>query len=130
MFSIFSHKDQMNMHLENTVSTIANFVVISHRLSVIQPIKRLQAYKYQIKTNGTQERQLRQFAGSCRFVWNKTLAMQKERLDSKESCLSYNKIALLLPQWKVEQLLTAWSMSWMIDRKPCVRVRSVIRPFF
>ena len=65
-------------------------------------MKRLQAYKYQIKTNGTQERQLRQFAGSCRFVWNKTLAMQKERLDSKESCLSYNKIALLLPQWKVE----------------------------
>lgn len=65
-------------------------------------MKRLQAYKYQIKTNCTQERQLRQFAGSCRFVWNKTLAMQKERLDSKESCLSYNKIALLLPQWKIE----------------------------
>jgi len=65
-------------------------------------MKRLQAYKYQIKTNGTQERQMRQFAGSCRFVWNKALAMQKGRLDSKESCLSYNKIALLLPQWKIE----------------------------
>src|ERR1700687_1960948 len=116
MFSIFSHKDQMHMHLENTVSTMSNFVVISHRLSVIQPIKRLQAYKYQIKTNGTQERQLRQFAGSCRFVWNKTLAMQKERLDSKESCLSYNKIALLLPQWKVEHSFLKESHSQVLQQ--------------
>jgi putative transposase len=79
-------------------------------------MKRLQAYKYQIKTNGNQERQLRQFAGSCRFVWNKTLAMQKERLDTKESCLSYNKIALLLPQWKVEHQFLKESHSQVLQQ--------------
>jgi putative transposase len=79
-------------------------------------MKRLQAYKYQIKTNGTQERQLRQFAGSCRFVWNKTLAMQKARLDLKESCLSYNKIAILLPQWKVEHPFLKESHSQVLQQ--------------
>ena len=79
-------------------------------------MKRLQAYKYQIKTNETQERILRRFAGSCRFVWNKTLAMQKERLDSKESCLSYNKIALLLPQWKVEHSFLKESHSQVLQQ--------------
>jgi putative transposase len=79
-------------------------------------MKRLQAYKYQIKTNSAQERKLRQFAGSCRFVWNKTLAMQKARLDSKESCLSYNKIALLLPQWKVEHPFLKESHSQVLQQ--------------
>ena len=45
---------------------------------------------------------LRQFAGSCRFVWNKALALQKDRLDQGKRCLSYNKLAVLLPEWKVE----------------------------
>jgi putative transposase len=62
----------------------------------------LQAYKYKLKTNCTQERQLRQFAGSCRFFWNKALALQKDLLDNKERCLTYNKLALVLPQWKKE----------------------------
>jgi putative transposase len=33
-------------------------------------------------------------------VWNKALALQKERLDNKEGCLSYNKMAAFLCQWK------------------------------
>lgn len=63
---------------------------------------RLQAYKFRLKTNYIQERQLRQFAGSCRFVWNKALALQKQRLDNREKRLSYNKLALFLPEWKKE----------------------------
>ncbi|GHT01704.1 hypothetical protein AGMMS50276_30270 [Synergistales bacterium] len=43
---------------------------------------------------------MRQFAGSCRFVWNKTLALQKELLADGKSCLSYNKTAALLVDWK------------------------------
>ena len=31
---------------------------------------RLQAFKYELKPNGEQQRQMRRFAGSCRFVYN------------------------------------------------------------
>ena len=50
-------------------------------------MKRLQAYKYELQPNGEQQRLIslmplmplmrlmRRFAGSCRFVFNKGLAM-------------------------------------------------------
>src|ERR1035438_10366621 len=60
------------------------------------------AFKYRLKTKPEDELLLRQFAGSCRFVWNKALALQKERLDQGERCLSYNKLAVLLPGWKMD----------------------------
>jgi len=59
-----------------------------------------QAYKYRLKTKTAEELLMRQFAGCCRFVWNKALALQKERLDAGERTISYNKLALLLPSWK------------------------------
>ena len=40
-------------------------------------MKRLQAYKFELKPNGEQQRNMRRFAGSCRFVFNKALALQK-----------------------------------------------------
>jgi len=43
-----------------------------------------------------------QFAGCCRFVWNKALALQKARLDTGERALGYNMLALQLPDWKKE----------------------------
>jgi putative transposase len=43
---------------------------------------------------------LRQYAGCCRFVWNKALALQKERLDSGKYCLSYPELASELLKWK------------------------------
>ena len=45
---------------------------------------------------------MKQFAGCCRFVWNKALALQKERHDAGERTLGYNKMAILLPAWKTE----------------------------
>ncbi|WP_077298125.1 helix-turn-helix domain-containing protein [Aquaspirillum sp. LM1] len=44
-------------------------------------MQRLQAYKYELRPDGQQERQMRRFAGSCRFVFNKALALQKERYE-------------------------------------------------
>ena len=35
-------------------------------------MKRLQAYKFELRPDGRQERQMRRFAGSCRFVFNPT----------------------------------------------------------
>ena len=34
-------------------------------------MKRLQAFKYTLMPNGEQQRRMRQFAGACRFVFNK-----------------------------------------------------------
>ena len=60
------------------------------------------AFKYRLKTKPEQEPLLRQLAGSCRFVWNKALALQKDRLDQGERCLSYAQMTALLPEWKTE----------------------------
>jgi len=38
------------------------------------------AFKYRLKAKPEDESLLRQLAGSCRFVWNKALALQKDRL--------------------------------------------------
>jgi len=39
-------------------------------------MKRLQAFKYELQPNGEQQRAMSRFAGSCRFVFNKALALQ------------------------------------------------------
>lgn len=65
-------------------------------------MKILKAFKFRLKTNSTTLVQLASIAGSNRFVWNKALAHQKERLENKEYTLSYYKMALLLLEWKKE----------------------------
>nr|WP_284738060.1 helix-turn-helix domain-containing protein [Escherichia coli] len=37
-------------------------------------MKRLQAFKFQLRPGGQQEREMRRFAGACRFVFNRALA--------------------------------------------------------
>ncbi len=63
---------------------------------------RLQAFKFELMPNGEQTRNLRQFAGSCRFVYNKALALNTERYKKKEKRLGYAKLCALLPNWKME----------------------------
>jgi putative transposase len=60
------------------------------------------AFKYRLKTNQTEATLLSRYAGCCRFVWNKALALQKARLAAGERCLSYSNLAALLPEWKIE----------------------------
>jgi putative transposase len=63
---------------------------------------RLQAFKFELMPNGEQTRNLRQFAGSCRFVYNKGLALNIERYEKKEKRLGYAGLCALLPNWKME----------------------------
>src|ERR1700677_3984154 len=63
---------------------------------------RVQAFKFEGIPNGEQLRNLRQFAGSCRFVYNKALALNRERYEKKEQRLGYAKLCALLPNWKLE----------------------------
>jgi len=63
-------------------------------------MQRLQAYKYELMPDGQQERNMGRFAGSCRFVYNKALALQKERYEAGEKKLGYVALAKLLTQWR------------------------------
>ena len=63
-------------------------------------MQRLQAFKYELMPNGQQHRDMRRFAGSCRFVFNKALAMQKERFEAGEKKLGYAGLCKLLTEWR------------------------------
>jgi putative transposase len=68
----------------------------------------LKAYKYQIKTDKKLEQQLLQFAGSCRFVFNKALALQQENYRSGNKFIGYVAMAKLLTAWRHDP-----STSWL-----------------
>lgn len=63
-------------------------------------MKRLQAFKFQLRPNGQQERDMRRFAGACRFVFNKSLALQNENHEAGNKFLPYVKMAAWLVEWK------------------------------
>ncbi len=63
-------------------------------------MQRLQAFKYELMPTGEQQRDMRCFAGSCRFVFNKALALQKERYQRGEKKLGYAGLCKLLTAWR------------------------------
>jgi len=63
-------------------------------------MQRLQAYKYELMPNGQQKRNMSRFSGSCRFVYNKALALQKERYEAGEKKHGYVALCKLLTQWR------------------------------
>ena len=68
---------------------------------------RLQAFKFELMPDGDQARSMRRFAGSCRYVFNKALAMQQERHAAGEQPLSYSALCRVLTEWKA-QPETSW----------------------
>jgi len=77
-------------------------VIYLDRPNIIQGMKRLQAYKYELMPNGDQLRDMRRFSGSCRFVYNKALALQKENHEAGNKFIGYVAMAAKLPVWKRE----------------------------
>ncbi len=71
---------------------------------------RLQAFKFELMPTGEQARKMRQFAGACRFVYNKALALQKENYDAGGKFIG---------KYAVEKQLTEWRNStdtpWLSD---------------
>ena len=63
-------------------------------------MQRLQAYQFALKPNGEQQRLMRRFAGSCRHVYNKALALQQARHEAGEKKLSYAALCKALTDWK------------------------------
>jgi len=69
---------------------------------------RRQGYKFEARPNGEQLPNLRRFVGACRFVYNKALALNKERYEKKEKRLGYAGLCALLLRWKTE-------FAWLAD---------------
>ena len=70
-------------------------------------MQRLQAFKYELMPTGEQQRDMRRFAGSCRFVFNKALALQKENHDAGDKFIGYVAMAKHLTTWR-NSAETAW----------------------
>ena len=70
-------------------------------------MQRLQAFKYELMPNGEQQRAMRRFAGSCRFVFNKALALQQAQYAEGKKKLSYAELCKQLTVWR-NHLETNW----------------------
>ncbi|TVQ89175.1 MAG: hypothetical protein EA400_07800, partial [Chromatiaceae bacterium] len=58
---------------------MSNVVCVAHRPNYTNARQRLQACKFVLLPNGEQARNMRRFSGSCRFVFNRALALQQAR---------------------------------------------------
>ncbi|MGV8919336.1 MAG: RNA-guided endonuclease InsQ/TnpB family protein [Pseudomonas sp.] len=63
-------------------------------------MQRLQAFKYELMPTGNQQRDMRRFSGSCRFAFNKGLALQKENYEKGEKFIGYVAMAKRLTAWR------------------------------
>ena len=106
IFPVLWDKNQMNMHLKDAVPTCSDFKILFHKLDYItgqwynQYMIIRKAYKFRLKTNSEIEGLLFQYSGCNRFVWNRSLALQKESLDKEKKVLPYGHLAACLVRWK------------------------------
>ena len=70
-------------------------------------MQRLQAFKYTLMPTGEQQRAMRRFAGACRFVFNRALALQKENHEAGGKFIGYVAMAKRLTAWR-HSVETAW----------------------
>ena len=74
------------------------FVLIDQEYNT--PMQRLQAFKFELMPTGAQQRNMRRFAGACRFVFNKALALQKENYEAGGKFIGYVAMAKRLTEWR------------------------------
>jgi putative transposase len=73
---------------------------------------RLQAFKYELRPTGEQQRNMHRFAGSCRFVYNKALALQKENHEAGNQFIGYVAMAKNITGWRND------SKTWWLKDAP------------
>jgi putative transposase len=79
-------------------------------------VRRLQAYKYELRPNGQQARHMRRFAGSCRVVFNEALSWQEKRHEQGEKRLGYAGLCKLLTAWRNGAPLPSGRVApWLAD---------------
>jgi putative transposase len=67
-------------------------------------MQRLQAYKFELRPDGAQRRLMCRFAGSCRYAYNRALALQKARHEHGEKKLGYAGLCKELTAWRSEAM--------------------------
>jgi putative transposase len=58
------------------------------------------AYKFRLNTNAEIDQLMSQYAGNCRFLWNKALALNLFRLENKQPMLWYQELDWFSKLWK------------------------------
>ncbi len=58
------------------------------------------AFKFRLKITAENQQKLINYAGGCRFVWNKALALNLDRLNQKQPILRYDALDFWSKLWK------------------------------
>jgi putative transposase len=58
------------------------------------------AYKFRLKTTPDIRAKMAQYAGNCRFLWNKALALNISRLNEKQKIFYYQEFDFFSKLWK------------------------------
>ena len=58
------------------------------------------AFKFRLKVSTETNQRLANYAGGCRFVWNKALALNLDRLNKKQPILWYEELNFWATLWK------------------------------
>jgi hypothetical protein len=103
--SVFGHEDQMNVQCKNAMSTASKVLAIRHRPECTGTMERPQTFQFELMENGEQRRQMRRYAGSVRFVYNKALTLQNEMYELTGKSHTRFQLDKLLTLWKQE---TPW----------------------
>ena len=84
-------------------------------------MKRLQAFEFELEHDCEEESSMRKFAGACRFVFNKALAIQIENYEAGNKYISYVSMAKQLTQWR-NSLETSW-----LSEAPCHSLQHALK---
>lgn len=98
--AVFGDEDQMYMHHEDAMPAVLELACIVHRPNYTKEMQRLQAYRFELRPDGQQQRAMCCFAGSCRYVFNKALALLKENHAEGKGYIGYVAMAKLLTAWR------------------------------
>jgi len=58
------------------------------------------AFKFRLKPSSEQVQKTHEYSGHCRFLWNKVLSMNLERLENKQKLIWYHESCRWLTLWK------------------------------
>ena len=58
------------------------------------------AYKFRLNTNTETDQLMSQYAGNCRFLWNKALAINLFKLENKQKIFYYQELDFYSKLWK------------------------------
>jgi putative transposase len=82
-------------------------------------MEKLQAFKFELMPNGAQRRAMHQFAGMCRFVYNKALETQKANHEKGMKYTNAYDMCKWLPVWKAQ-------FSWL-KTAPAQALQAVVK---